>query len=167
MSSSTEFQQEADNLRTECETLLLSTVNGEGVPEISYAAYIEIDNKFYIFISGLAAHTQNLLDSHVASVMFIEDESDADHPFGRKRLTYQCAVHVIKRDVDAFDLLLDRFESQFGNLIKTLRGLADFQLFELTPEKGRYVAGFGKTFEIDCAGNQYQPVTEASLKGDN
>ncbi len=164
MTRSTDTRQEAENLRSECASVLLSTVNGDGFPEISYAPYIEDEGRFYIFISGLAAHTKNLLDHGMVSVMFIEDESLADHPFSRKRLTYRCSAMVISRDTDRFDNLLDRFESRFGNLIQTLRSLTDFRLFELTPDKGRYVAGFGKTFEIEYPDNRYQPVTESSLK---
>jgi heme iron utilization protein len=133
MTSSTDIQKEADQLRSGCETLLLSTVNGDAFPEISYAAYIE-------------------------------DESQANNPFGRKRLTYQCEANFIGRDGGSFDDFLDKFQGHFGNLIETLRNLADFQLFELVPDKGRYVAGFGKTFEIDCQDNQYEKVTESELK---
>jgi|SaaInlV_120m_DNA_4_1040238.scaffolds.fasta_scaffold18322_2 heme iron utilization protein len=162
--NSPDTQQEADSLRSSCQSLLLSTVNKEGFPEISYAPYVEAESKFYIFISGLAAHTENLLESRVASIMFIEDESLANHAFSRKRITYLCEATCISRDTDSFDNLLDRFQDQFGKLIQTLRGLGDFQLFELTPSNGRYVAGFGKTFEIECSDNQYQQITETSLK---
>lgn len=164
MTSSLDIQQEAGNLRSGCETLLLSTVNSDGVPEISYAPYIEDEDRFYIFISGLAAHTKNLLDNSMASVMFIEEESQAEHAFSRKRLTYHCSATVILRDVARFDDLLDKFQSQFGNLIQTLRSLADFQLLELVPDNGRYVAGFGKSFEIEYPDNQYRQITESDIR---
>lgn len=164
MTHSSDIKQEVENLRSGCKTLLLSTVNRGGFPEISYAPYIEDENKFYIFISGLAAHTKNLLDNRMANVMFIEDESLADHSFSRKRVTYQCEAMPVSRDSDDFDDFLDRFQSEFGNLIQTLRNLADFQLFELAPDNGRYVSGFGKTFVVEYPENQFRQVTESNLK---
>lgn len=163
MSDSDDPRKEAEQLRSAHQTLLLSTVNSDGFPEISVAGYIEEEHKFYLFISGLAAHTRNLQENGLASIMFIEEESAADHPFGRKRLTYRCNANLIPRDADRFDHLLDQFENQFGTLIQTLRGLGDFQLFELSIDKGRYIAGFGKTFEIRSQEHPFQQVTEATL----
>ncbi len=162
--STVEMKQEADELRSRYNTLQLSTISGEGFPEISYAPYIEDERKFYIFISGLATHTRNLQERGMAGVMFIEDESHADHAFGRKRLTYRCKATTIPRGTDRFEHLLNRFQNQFGTLIQTLRALPDFQLFELAPDTGRYVAGFGKTFTVQYPDEQYCQITESDLE---
>ena len=35
-----------------------------------------------------------------------------------------------------------------GALVETLTSLADFRLFLLVPQSGRYVVGFGKAYEL-------------------
>lgn len=41
---------------------------------------------------------------------------------------------------------------RLGKLVETLRGLADFQLFCLTPHRATYVRGFGQTFRFEGEG---------------
>lgn len=130
------------------DALMLATVNGKGLPEASYAPYVEYDGCYYIFISELASHTANLKQSGVVSVMFMERNDDG-HAFARKRLTCHCRASAINRGNSQFESIMQLLEKQFGNLIATLRGLKDFQLFQLDPVKGNFVAGFGQAFEVD------------------
>ena len=37
-----------------------------------------------------------------------------------------------------------------GEIVDTLRRLADFQLFRLTPDGGVFVMGFGQAYAIDA-----------------
>lgn len=161
-----DIQKEAESLRTGFQSLLMATVNDQNFPEISYASYIEEGGKFYIFISELAAHTKNLLNNNKASVMFIEEESKAGHSFARKRQTFTCEASRVARDNHSFDLLIDKMQARFGNLIETLRHLNDFHLIELSPLSGQYVAGFGKTYEIEISTGQFRLVTEDKIRGD-
>lgn len=144
-----EMEDQLNELRQGFDTLLMATVNEGGFPEASYAAYVEYGDSFYIFISELASHTNNLKRSGTASLMFIENEADADHAFGRKRLTYRCDAAEVMLDEERFEPVLQLMEERFGRLIATLRGLKDFQLFQIKPQSGQFVAGFGKAFEID------------------
>ncbi|NNJ90787.1 MAG: HugZ family protein [Gammaproteobacteria bacterium] len=149
-----EIDKELESFISGLQSLLMATVSDQGFPEISYASYIEVDRKFYIFISELASHTKNLLKNSNASVMFIEDESQASHSFARKRLTLTCEASRISRDNQLFEILIEKMQLRFGNLIETLRHLNDFHLFELRPLTGQYVAGFGKTYEINISTGQ-------------
>ena len=130
-------------------TLLMATVAPDGEPDASYAAYIEEDGDFYVFVSELSAHTKNLLESGRVSVLFIEEEAAAGHLFARRRLTYRCRAEEFARGSIGCETLLDRFELRFGALIVTLRGLRDFHLVRLRPVSARYVSGFAKAFAID------------------
>lgn len=144
-----DVQEELTMLRRSFSTLQLATVNPLGEPDASYAAYIEHEENYYVFISELASHTCNLLHNRRASVLFIENEANADHLFARKRLTYQCTAERVERNKAEFDTVLEQFTVKFGNLIDTLRGLRDFHLFRLTPKRGLYVAGFAKAYAMD------------------
>jgi putative heme iron utilization protein len=128
--------------------LVLATVNEGGFPEASYAPYLEVDGCFYIFVSGLASHTANLKRSGATSVLFMETNDDG-HAFTRKRLSCQCGATAVAREDGLFEQVMQLMENRFGNLIATLRSLQDFQLFQLKPSRGNFVAGFGRAFEID------------------
>ncbi|WP_296808644.1 pyridoxamine 5'-phosphate oxidase family protein [Thiocapsa sp.] len=141
--------EELQLFRAGFSTLAMATRGPDGEPEASYAPYLEVDGDLYVFVSALSTHTANLIETGRVSVLFIEDEAAAAHPFVRRRLTFQCRVDEIARDRDGYEGVLDLFETRFGGLVKTLRTLADFHLLRLHPERGRYVKGFGKAFAID------------------
>ncbi|MEQ1557885.1 MAG: pyridoxamine 5'-phosphate oxidase family protein [Methyloglobulus sp.] len=132
------------------QTLLLSTASVSGVPEVSYAPFVRDQTGcFYVLISELAAHTGNLLTNPQASVMFIRPESESSNLFARERAVFHCAAKEVSRDDERYSILLAAMQSQFGEIVAVLASLADFHLFALSPENGRYVAGFGQAFTIN------------------
>lgn len=131
-------------------SLMLSTVNGQGMPHASYAPYvIDADYQIYIFTSGLSAHTSNLQTAGRASVLLIEDEAAAPQVFARQRITYDCQASLLPRSADAWGSVADRFEQRFGEIIAMLRSLDDFQIFCLSPQSGRFVMGFGAAYAVN------------------
>jgi len=142
-------QNACDELVKNQQSLLLASRRSNGDADISYAPYLLIDNVFYIFVSTLASHTDNLLNYPKASLLFIEAESSAANPFARRRLTLDSSVARIPADDPAYPRILDALAQQFGETVSVLRGLTDFQLLALTPLGGRFVAGFGKAYPVD------------------
>ncbi len=142
------IERQLNGFLQDTHALMLATVNAEGLPEASYAPYVAHEGCYYIFISQLASHTANLQHSGVASVLLMNTE-DSGQAFARKRLTCHCKATVIARQEALFESILRLMEERFGKLIRTLRELGDFNLFQLDPIKGNYVAGFGQAFEID------------------
>lgn len=128
--------------------LLLATLNDHNIPELSATPFIKQENCFYIFISELAAHTQNLKQRANLSVMLIEDEQDASNPFARKRLSYQCLARLIEKEEQIWSAVLDSFEQRHGKTVSLLKSLPDFHLFELKALSGQYIEGFGKAFRL-------------------
>ncbi|MFT6907264.1 MAG: putative heme iron utilization protein [Oleiphilaceae bacterium] len=140
-----------DNIFTLIESrksLLIASLNKHNLPEISATPFIKIDHKFYIFISELASHTQNLKARPKLSVMLIEDEQDTKNPFARKRLSYECVASMIDKNAENGQILLDAFEEQQGKTVSLLKQLPDFHLFELTAISGNYIEGFGKAYRL-------------------
>lgn len=131
-------------------TLLLATVSNQSEPECSYAPYIkDQDNVFYIFVSELATHTKNMLQTSKSSVMFIKPEQETKNFFVRERVIFDCQVNEIQQQDEQYVEQLDKMTEQFGETVELLRSLPDFHLLALTPVKGKYVAGFGKAFVIN------------------
>ena len=137
-------------------TLLLSTVDENGNPFISYAPFVKQDGKFYIYISRIANHFRHLENNPFVDAMLIEDESQTANLFARQRARFVCEAANVGND--GHDAIFALFGDRFGaNMINMLRGL-DFSLFELTAREGRYVAGFGQAYDIDLTGEAFEHV---------
>ncbi len=131
-------------------SVILSTADRHGQPNASYApCVVDEDRNIYIFVSGLSAHTQNLTDTGTASTLFIQDEARSPQMFARQRLSYSCAATLVDRQSDHWQSIIQQFESRFGNIIEVMKGLADFRIFQLSPQSGRFVVGFGAAYDVD------------------
>ena len=132
------------------QTLLLSTVSANGIPDISYAPFVrDHAGVFYIYVSEMACHTANLLNNPRASLLFIRSESESPNLFARERAVLSCSVKEISRDDALYAERIQALQDKFGEVVSVLRSLSDFHLFALRPENGRYVVGFGRAFSIN------------------
>lgn len=151
------------------DSLLMSTVSRDGDPVASYAPYVTDDKGcFFIYVSELSAHTANLMHYQKASVLFIEDENQARHLFGRQRITYTCRAVAIKRDSSAFDDAMGAFEYKHGKFMAMMRSLRDFHLFRLMPDQASFVRGFAEAFELFGEGlNEIRHVNDKGHRPGN
>lgn len=134
------------------QSLMLSTLRSDGQPQASYAPFVMDNGRcFYVFVSGLSSHTQNLSTTHQAGILLIDDEAQTQQIFARQRLMYECTAELIDRHSPQWSNIADQFKSRFGNLIDMLRQLPDFQIFKLVPQAGQFVIGFGAAYEVDRA----------------
>lgn len=142
-------QAEYEKFPTEFTSIIMSTVNKEGIPDASYAPFVSDDDKnIYIYVSGLATHTQNIHNHPFVSILFIEDEVKTKQIFARRRLIFNCTAKLVERESEKWQKIVDKFQIRFGELISTLRSLPDFRIFQLTPKNGRFVIGFGAAYNI-------------------
>jgi len=131
------------------QTLQLATVNQEGEALASYAPFVPGENgEFFVFLSALAAHTRNLTLHPQASLLFIEDESEASNLFARRRVSLSCTAGRLARADQAFFPTMMQFRRQFGAIIDTLIELPDFDLFVLVPTQGTFIRGFGEAYPV-------------------
>ena len=138
------------SVRDRFKTIVLGTTSPDGEPEASVAgAILAADGSFRIFVSGLAAHTRHLITTGRASVLLAEDEAATAQPLARRRLTFVCTAGVIPRDDPEYAPTLRALRERLGPAFDLLGQLGDFQLIRLTPQRGRLVAGFGETYEVD------------------
>ncbi|MCH9813888.1 MAG: pyridoxamine 5'-phosphate oxidase family protein [Epsilonproteobacteria bacterium] len=129
------------------DSMMISSITEEGLSHSSYAPFIKYEKCFYICTSGMAHHTKNLLSQAKASVMIIEDESECQNSFARKRVTFEMDVTHIKRESDLFSDMMSIFYEKFGEKASIYEQLTDFQLFALVPVGGRAVFGFGEAYD--------------------
>ncbi|NOL50549.1 HugZ family protein [Pelistega europaea] len=162
-----EIRQQALQFPSHFQSVQLATCCKDGIPEASYACYLFKDGKYYLYLSRLAAHFNNLATNPHCSLLFIEDEDKAKQIFARQRLTIQCSVSIILRGSDVFNRTMDDFAERFGSFMKAVRDLTDFELFELSPEHGSYVAGFAQTYRLSGTDfTNITPVLPASERQD-
>ena len=150
------IKQDYVHFSSSLKTLVLSTVDGNGKPFVSYAPFVQWNGKFYIYISRIANHYKHIENNPVVDAMLIEDESQSANLFARQRARFVCtAVNVGN---DGYEEVFVQMGAAFGkSMLSMLRGL-DFSLFELTAHEGRYVAGFGQAFDIDLSGERFEHV---------
>ena len=146
---SSEAIQEKNNILLNMQSVILSTVSEDGLPNASYApAVIDNDGSIYIYISELSKHTKNLLEVPRVSIMIIVDESDSENLFARKRFTIKASSFEIQRDSVEWVDKIGLMEKKFGEPIAFLKDLTDFRMFRLTPENGLLVHGFARAFHF-------------------
>lgn len=139
---------EIKEFRQERRTLQLATVDAEGRPNVSYAPYVQNQEGYFVLISKIARHSRNLLENPNVSLMMIEDEESSKQLFARKRLTFDAVANVVERDTEMWHQVVGQMKERFGEIIDGLSQLEDFVLFNLKPESGLFVKGFGQAYQV-------------------
>ncbi|UJF17338.1 heme utilization protein HutZ [Vibrio sp. SS-MA-C1-2] len=138
---------EIQEFKQQCQTIQIASLT-DNLPHVSYAPFICNETGYYILISDLAQHGQNLKRSKHVSIMMIEDESSAKSVHARKRLTFDTIAQHIEKQSPLGQRAIKELIARFGELVENLSQLGDFNLYQLTPQQGRYVKGFGQAFNV-------------------
>ncbi len=139
---------DCNDLIKSCRTLILATA-GETASHSSYAPFVFVDRKFYVLVSGLAEHTNNLINAEKKiGCMLIADESQSAQIFARKRLMFKSKPVQVESDSLQRSEVLQIFKHRFGDIVEVLNSLPDFILFELKPEQATLVKGFGDAHDL-------------------
>lgn len=121
----------------------------EGEPEAALLPFAHRADygALYVQASGLARHTRGLQPgARVGLLVHANDTPDAD-PMQLPRLSVQATVAIVDKDSDAFAAAAAPFTERFPAAAMTLE-LGDFNLYELTLGRGRYVEGFARAFNV-------------------
>lgn len=150
------LKQKYQDFSANRKTLVLSTLDENGHPFVSYAPYVKYDGKMYIYISRISDHYRYVEENEQIYVMLIADETGTPNLFARERARFACKTANLGNE--GHEEIFALFNEAFGQkMMDMLRGL-DFSLFELTPLEGRYVVGFGQAFDVDVTGEKFEHV---------
>jgi putative heme iron utilization protein len=130
-------------------SLQIASLGEDGVPFASYAPFARDDDSLYVILSDIAIHGRNLIREARASVLVIEDEDTAGELYARIRVSYQVKAEELEVGSDAWEHGVALLEERLGERPRNLSKLADFRLFRLRPQSGRYVKGFGKAYTLE------------------
>ncbi|MBA5760973.1 heme utilization protein HutZ [Vibrio sp. 404] len=131
-------------------TLQLATVDQQGQPNVSYAPFVQNQHGYFVLISELARHTQNLLTTPNVSLMMVEDEAASSQLYARVRLTFDATAHKVERDSRLWQQVISQMEERHGDIVSGLIQLQDFILFHFLPQKGLFVKGFGQAYPVSA-----------------
>ena len=154
---------EAWSFALQQQTVQLATCSAQGLPEASYAPYVERERQLYIYISEIARHYANLAGSGRCAALFIESEAEAKTPFARQRLALQCSAQEVARGSEAFEQVMALFRERFGKMMNVLEPMQDFHLYQLTPSQGSYVTGFARAYRM--SGDKLDAISHRNDEG--
>jgi len=125
----------------------LATLRG-GAPMASMTLFMpERDfSAFYVHISRLAWHTQDLQDEARVALSIAEADDRRPDPFTLMRVTVRGEAVNLENDLAKKDAWLARFPEQAINFT-----LADFSFWKIVPRDARFVAGFGRIHNLAAA----------------
>lgn len=139
---------EIQEMKQAVRTLVLSTVDSEGKPNVSYAPFVINNGEYQVLISSIARHARNLQEVPKVSLMLVDDESKSREIFARRRLTFDASSRLVDRDSEEWVSGIAALKARHGDLVEDLSQMLDFNLFSFKPEHGLFVKGFGKAFDV-------------------
>ena len=138
----------------------LGTLRG-GAPMVSMTLYLPQPDfsgnrssggfsAFYIHVSRLAWHTQDMLQNPRVALSVAETDDRREDPFTLARVTVRGEALQISNVDSSFEQMksawLTRFPKQAINF-----ELADFSFWRIAPRDARFVAGFGRIHNLSAA----------------
>ncbi len=121
----------------------------DGAPLVSLVLYAVSPDLscFYIHASRLALHTQDILrDAHV-SLMIAETDTPGRDPQTLARVSLRGEAVVVPPTAGDYAAIKSIYLQKFPESARHFE-LGDFPLYCIVPRTARYVAGFGKVFNL-------------------
>lgn len=136
--------------RTAALGTLQAGANGGQQPAVSFVPYaiVHTSGTLVIHVSALAAHTRNLRQSPMVSLLIAAPEQPDQPVLALERVTIQGRAELLAPEAagDARAAYLRRFPEA-----EPLTALGDFRFVQITPLGGRHVAGFGAARDVGAA----------------
>lgn len=126
----------------------LGTLRG-GAPLVSMTLYLPAPDvsAFYLHVSRLAWHTQDMLQDARVSLSISETDDGRADPFTFMRVSIRGEASLLQQESPSLKAQwLARFPEQAVNF-----ELADFSFWKIAPRDARFVAGFGRIHNLSAA----------------
>lgn len=131
------------------QTCALATLTKNTKPEVSLTPFVFVDAHFYLFISDLASHTENLRTHDQCSLLISEPLKSTNNSFAQKRLSLTGQARFVDLKSQSYEPTLSKFEEKHGPTVSLLKTLPDFHLVEIEITSGRFIEGFGKAYAFE------------------
>lgn len=125
----------------------------ERAPLVSMVSYLpEHDfSAFYVHISRLAQHTQDMLVDARVGLLISEMDDDRPDPQTLARISIVGQAEQLSLNGGVYSEIRSRYISRFPQAAP-LFGFGDFGLWRILPRSARFVAGFAQAFNLSLDG---------------
>jgi putative heme iron utilization protein len=121
--------------------------NGEPNLAMMAVAFESDFSAFYIHVSKLGKHTGDMENDPHMSLLLTEADDHRPDPQTLARVSIQGTATVLLRDNPDYARVKTLYLKRFPEA-EQLFSLGDFNLWKITPKGGRFVAGFGRAFNL-------------------
>ena len=121
----------------------------DGEPNLAMIAYSFSDDfsAFYIHVSKLGKHTTDMENDPRVSLLIAETDDGRADPQTLARVSLRGTAEILRRTDPAYAQVKQNYLERFPEA-EQLFSLGDFNLWKITPKGGRFVAGFGRAFNL-------------------
>lgn len=136
------------SLLHEQQTAALATLH-KGEPALSMVPYALLPEGrgFVIHVSGLAAHTADMLANSAVSLLVVASTGTAPSPQELPRVSIQGRAKPVPPESAEYREAAALYVSRFPSSEQTF-AFADFTLFVIEPRSARFVGGFARATSI-------------------
>src|SRR5262245_11452499 len=130
-------------------TATLGTLH-TGSPLVSLVLYATSPDlgELYIHVSRLAQHTSGLLADPRVGLLIVEHDLPSRNPLSLARVSIQGLADRLEDDSPTLSAARSLYLAAHPTATINFQ-LSDFLLFRIRPRSARFVAGFGKIFDLD------------------
>ena len=121
----------------------------EGEPNLAMVAYsfAEDFSAFYIHVSKLGKHTTDMETDPRVSLLITETDDHRADPQTLARVSIRGMAEILPRGDPNYAQVKKNYLERFPEA-EQLFSLGDFNFWKITPKGGRFVAGFGRAFNL-------------------
>jgi len=140
-----EIFQAFKNFDNDKYSLIISSTSRQNEPLTNYAPFVKIEDDYFVSVSSNLPHFTNMIETKKAHILIIEDESNAEHIYARKRLYFSASCELEEDTEKIFKL----FDARYGDKLSFLREMKDFKIVKITPKERSLVLGFGAAYKMN------------------
>ena len=121
----------------------------DGEPNLAMVAYAVANDfsAFYIHVSKLGKHTTDMENDPRVSLLITETDDRRADPQTLARVSMRGIAEIVPRTNSSYAQIKKIYLERFPEA-EQLFSLGDFNIWKITPKGGRFVAGFGRAFNL-------------------
>ena len=118
-------------------------------PNLAMIAYAFANDfsAFYVHVSKLGKHTGDMETDPRVSMLIVETDDRRADPQTLARISIRGTAQILPRTDPSYAQVRSIYLQRFPEA-EQLFSLGDFNLWSITPRSGRFVAGFGRAFNL-------------------
>jgi putative heme iron utilization protein len=121
--------------------------NGEPNLAMIAFAFAEDFSAFYIHVSKLGKHTTDMESDPRVSLLVTQTDDRRADPQTLARVSIRGVAEILPRTDPSYAQVKERYLDRFPEA-EQLFSLGDFNIWKIIPKGGRFVAGFGRAFNL-------------------